>query len=262
MAQFHKGRSRFLVLGVLLALLLVGAAASGSAAGTGTIKAVVKYPDAGGVYRPWVGVEVILIANGVHYACTGADGVATFSGIPAGGDYFAAVEPGRSDLQCANPELLEPGTGLKMYAVFYNNHVGEEIFNRFDLAAGQTKTLQFRTERPPADQTLVCGGMPPTIVGTPGPDVLVGTNEPDIISGGAGNDIIKGMGNSDPRRPDMLCGGPGRDRILGGAGDDMMFGEGGNDSGGNRGLFGGPGTDMAYGGAGTDTCQAETALGC
>ena len=239
--------SRFIVFPLLLALAFVGTASAG-AEGTGTVKVQVMYPDAGGTYHPLARVEVFLAAGGPHYACTNAGGVATFSGVPAGSNYFVATGVGVSDQHCANGEFLTPGTHLKMYFEFEGGVA---------LSPGETKTVELNTGQPPADQMQVCGGEEPTMVGTPGRDVLVGTADRDIISAGAGNDTINGMGGND-----TLCGGPGKDRLVGGPGNDLMFGEGGNESDGNRGLFGGPGTDYIYGGYGADLCEGETMLGC
>jgi Ca2+-binding RTX toxin-like protein len=258
-------RSGLLAVGLLLVLIVAGTASSGSALEMGTIKAKVQYPDGAGVFHPLAGVEVIVTDGNPDHntlACTNANGVATFH-IPAGSGIMAATGPSLSSKQCANGEFLEPGTGLKLYAVYYKQHHGVAIWDTFELAPGQTLTIQFKTRRPPADQNLVCGGHIPTILGTAGPDTLVGTAAADIISGGGGNDVIKGLGNATGDiHFDILCGGPGRDRILGGAGDDALFGEADDDGGGTRGLFGGEGSDVAYGGTGTDTCDAERALGC
>ena len=250
-----RGRSRFAILVSLLTLLLMGVVSTSSAAGTGSVIARVQYP-LGTRYLPLPGVEVFLWDGAApHFGCTNANGVVVFENLPAGGGYIAAT--GASGSNCANGEFREPGTNLKMYAVFYNNHHGERDFDPFALAAGQTREILFRTVRPPANQNLVCGGLKATIVGTAAGEVLVGTPEDDVISGGGGRDTIKGLGGDD-----SLCGGGGRDRLVGGTGNDMLFGEGGNESGGNRGLFGGPGNDVAYGGAGDDTCVAETARDC
>ena len=244
-----RRRFRFIVLGLLLVVLLVGAAASSSAAGTGTVKVVVKYPVSAGVYRPLPNVEVFLWAAGApHYACTNASGVVTFTNIAAGGGYLTATGISASSLHCSNGEFLKPGTSLKMFMASQGD---------ITLAAGTTKTIQLKAGAPPADQTKICGGKTPTIVGTAAGETLTGTPGNDIISAGGGNDLIKGMGGDD-----SLCGGPGRDRILGGAGNDALFGEAGNESGGNRGLFGQLGTDVAYGGVGVDSCDAEFESSC
>jgi Ca2+-binding RTX toxin-like protein len=232
----------------VVAVLLVGAAATSGAVSTGTIKARVMYPDAGGVFHPLAGVEVWLLAGGSHYACTNGSGFVTFTDIPAGSGYLSATGVSISSLHCANGEFLQPGTHLKLHNLFQGG---------ISLAAGQTKNILFQLGQPPADQMQVCGGETPTLVGTAGRDVLVGTEARDVISSGGGNDTLNGLGGND-----VLCGGPGRDRLVGGGGDDLMFGEAGADSDGNRGLFGGPGTDTAYGGYGIDFCDAETGLGC
>jgi uncharacterized repeat protein (TIGR01451 family)/CSLREA domain-containing protein len=81
---------------------------------------------------------------------------------------------------------------------------------------------------------LLCKGLKPTIVGTPGANTLKGTKGRDVIQGLGGNDIITGGGDND-----IICGGEGNDSING---------EGGNDS-----LDGGTSTDSCIGGTGTDT---------
>ncbi|MEQ1635270.1 MAG: choice-of-anchor Q domain-containing protein [Methylococcales bacterium] len=93
-------------------------------------------------------------------------------------------------------------------------------------------------------QALLCNGLKPTIVGTPGPDSIKGTQKRDIIHGLGGNDTISGGSDND-----VICGGDGL---------DVLNGESGNDS-----LNGGLGTDTCNGGAGTDTstnCEAKTGI--
>jgi hypothetical protein len=183
-----RSRSRLLLLGLLLLLLLVGTAASSSAASTGTLKAQVQYPDIGGAFHPLANVEVFLWAGGPHNLCTDASGIATFTGIPAGGGYSVVAGVSVSSLHCTNGEFLKPGTALKPHNVKQSG---------ITLAAGQTKTVVLKTGWPPADQTQVCGGEVPTIVGTAAHDVLVGTAGNDIVSGGRGSDTIRGLGGDD-----------------------------------------------------------------
>ncbi len=95
-----------------------------------------------------------------------------------------------------------------------------------------------------AVQTLLCKGVKPTIVGTPGPDIIRGTK---------GRDIIHGLGGSD-----TISGGNDNDIICGGEGNDALSGESGNDN-----LDGGAGTDSCNGGTGTDTatnCEASISI--
>lgn len=44
---------------------------------------------------------------------------------------------------------------------------------------------------------LLCWGLVPTIVGTPGPETITGTDGPDIIHGLQGRDVIRGLGGDD-----------------------------------------------------------------
>lgn len=93
-------------------------------------------------------------------------------------------------------------------------------------------------------QPLLCNGLVPTIVGTPGADTLVGTKRRDIIHGLNG--------------PDNIRGGAGNDVICGGLGQDTLKGEADNDT-----LNGEAGTDSCDGGTGTDTatnCEAKTGI--
>jgi len=111
------------VFALFLVLLLVGAASSGVAEGAGTVRAKVQYRDGTGAWQALAGVEVFLWDSGrARYACTNDNGVATFREVGVGGRISAT---GVSlSKHCANAEFLEPGTGLKLYAVYYNQHVG------------------------------------------------------------------------------------------------------------------------------------------
>jgi hypothetical protein len=103
---------------------------------------------------------------------------------------------------------------------------------------------------------LTCGGLTPTIVGTPGNDVLLGTGAADVIAGLGGNDTISGRGGND-----VICGGEGNDTLEGNNGNDQVFGELGDDtlSGGNGNdwVDGGEGNDALSGGGGNDTCDGD-----
>ncbi len=93
-------------------------------------------------------------------------------------------------------------------------------------------------------QALLCNGLKPTIVGTPGADILTGTKGRDIIHGLSGNDTISGGSDND-----IICGGAGQDTLKGDAGNDTINGE--------------TGTDSCNGGSGTDTatnCEVRTAF--
>ncbi|MGH3998561.1 MAG: hypothetical protein ACRDTJ_13995, partial [Pseudonocardiaceae bacterium] len=118
---------------------------------------------------------------------------------------------------------------------------------------------------------LLCNGLVPTRVGTPGNDVLLGTNGNDVIHGVGGHDVIS-SGSGD----DTVCGGDGNDvlsgldRLFGEGGRDVLNGGAGNDelSGGAERdvLSGGNGNDALDGGAGSDTCSggsgADTGASC
>jgi uncharacterized repeat protein (TIGR01451 family) len=107
-----------------------------------------------------------------------------------------------------------------------------------------------------------CGGLPVTIVGTPGADVLTGSAGNDVILAGAANDRIFSFGGKD-----LICAGAGNDlvkagarsdKVLAGRGADRIFGGGGGDAlRGGRGpdrIRGGRGADLLAGGPGRDRC--------
>lgn len=92
--------------------------------------------------------------------------------------------------------------------------------------------------------THTCGGLPATIVGTPGKaDYLTGTDGPDVVYLGYGNDRFDGKGGDD-----VICGGAGNDTIVGGGGNDTIYGEDGNDV-----LTGGAGDDIVSTGSGRNS---------
>ena len=111
--------------------------------------------------------------------------------------------------------------------------------NEFDVQLANNSSAQTVTVQP-----LLCNGLVPTIVGTPGPDKIVGSKRRDIIQGLGGNDTISGGSDND-----IICGGEGQDVLNGDAGNDTLNGE--------------AGTDSCNGGAGTDTssnCEASISI--
>ena len=107
------------------------------------------------------------------------------------------------------------------------------------------------TAAPLGAQTLTCGGLAATIVGTEGDDVIDGTSGDDVIVALGGNDEVTGGAGFD-----RICLGAGDDRGTGGKGEDFILGGAGNDliTGGNGGDFidGGRGADTIRGKNGTD----------
>jgi Ca2+-binding RTX toxin-like protein len=95
-----------------------------------------------------------------------------------------------------------------------------------------------------------CGGLPATIVGTPGDDLLEGTPGADVIVAGAGSDTVTGRGGNDLICADSGDGGPAQpdaDEIDAGSGDDVVFPSDGSDT-----IDGGDGQDYLDGGEGDD----------
>ncbi|CAD6875183.1 choice-of-anchor Q domain-containing protein [Methylomonas fluvii] len=120
------------------------------------------------------------------------------------------------------------------------------LSNQVNVLADQTdgQPLNNSATQTVAVQPLLCNGLVPTIVGTPGTDTLVGTKRRDVIHSLSGNDTISGGADND-----VICGGLGQDTLKGDAGNDTLNGE--------------AGTDSCDGGAGTDTaanCEAKTGI--
>jgi large repetitive protein len=121
-----------------------------------------------------------------------------------------------------------------------------------DIDVDYTGDNSFNSSSHPLDQTIgarpVCGGLPATLIGTPGSDRLTGTPGRDVIVGLGGNDTIVGLGGND-----TICAGAGPDTIRGGDGDDTARSRGGNDR-----VVGGAGNDKVRGGGGDDTVIGQS----
>lgn len=96
--------------------------------------------------------------------------------------------------------------GILTLAGTFNNQVGDQTDGQ---QANNSAT------QPVTVQPLLCNGLRPTIVGTPGADILTGTKGRDIIHGLSGNDAISG-GNDN----DIICGILGQDTLKGDCGTD------------------------------------------
>lgn len=72
--------------------------------------------------------------------------------------------------------------------------------------------------------SVLCGGVPATMVGTAGDDVLHGTEGDDVIAALQGSDRVYGHGGND-----IICGGIGNDHLTGGLGFDVIYGAQGDD---------------------------------
>lgn len=93
---------------------------------------------------------------------------------------------------------------------------------------------------PPSDWT--CGGLVPSLLGTPDDDIVIGTPGRDVIAVRTGNDIVDGAGGDD-----VICGAAGTDLLLGGPGADIVHGNRDDDF-----VSGGAGVDHLFGEEGVD----------
>jgi Ca2+-binding RTX toxin-like protein len=284
MARIHIRRRSWFAL--LLVIVLAGVALVPASAaprvlpGVGTVNAFVYYrtgPDVG-----VSGVEVWLrdTTNGVsYYACTNANGKATFSGIPAGANLISAAGKAVSEM-CDNADFVRPDDRRKMFWMAYENHSqGTGGFTNFFVGAGESKVIKFWPVTA-ADQVTICAGMPTTEIGTSGDDYIKGTPGDDVINAREGNDIIFGLDGND-----IICGGSGNDVLFGDDGNDYLVGEAGDDqligdkdhdwlvggegadwlvgrSGDDTSIGQGGAPDKAVKGPGTDRCQAATTEVC
>jgi uncharacterized repeat protein (TIGR01451 family)/CSLREA domain-containing protein len=204
----------------------------------------------------------VTVANSGTSAATG---VMLTDSLPASGFTFVSTTPSQGNcgapaggVIACNLGNLANGAHATVTIVVTPTAVGtlsnsvEVMGNEFDEHLANNTATQTTTVSP-----LLCNGLVPTIVGTPGDDLnLRGTDRPDVIQGLGGNDIING---GDGR--DVICGGEGKDTLRGGDGDDTLLGENGNDT-----LFGGDGKDALNGDAGTDVCNGgdgkDTGINC
>lgn len=92
-----------------------------------------------------------------------------------------------------------------------------------------------------------CGGLEPTIVGTPEADYLTGTSGRDVVMALGGDDVIDTFGGND-----VICAGSGHDTIRAGAGRDRIFAGPGNDV-----IYAGSGDDRVFAGRGWDTIYGQ-----
>ncbi|MEL6894307.1 MAG: calcium-binding protein, partial [Actinomycetota bacterium] len=129
--------------------------------------------------------------------------------------------------------------------------------------ATSCETITFDGEDEPdpdPDDTPLCGGRVPSIVGTVGADTIVGTHGVDVVWADDGDDVINTLSGDD-----VICAGNGDDRVEAGNGNDVVEGGSGADwvntgngndevfaGGGDDAVIGFNGNDSLYGGAGND----------
>lgn len=191
---------------------------------------------------------IVVINNGT----SDASGVEVIDTLPASG--FASISVSTSQGSCSKPASGVITCNLGSLA----NGISATIIvkgipNSATTLSNQVKVLSDQLDNQQANNTatqtikvqpLLCNGLKPSIIGTPGHDILTGTRGRDIIHGLSGNDTISGGSNND-----IICGGEGQDALSGNNGNDA--------------LNGGGGTDSCNGGAGTDTaanCEAKTGI--
>ena len=188
------------------------------------------------------------------FECTDAQGLATFSEVPADTDLISATGVSISPLRetcITNPGFLNPDNSKQMTGVGWRNH-HHGGYDPFVIGEGETFTVRF-VAKTPRQQDRICAGAWSTWVGTSGSDRYTGTAGNDVIQGGGGADVINAAGGN----WDWMCGGPGNDTLKGSRGADIIFGGPGDDV-----LMGGPGDDVLIGGPGNDTCLGGTAYDC
>lgn len=158
----------------------------------------------------------------------------------AGGGWSIAVAPGVHQVQAS-------GAGFQGSAAA-TVHVG--LYNvEVDFIADAARSGQARAV---VLAYSLCGGRPPTILGTSADDVINGTPGPDVIHGLEGDDVIHGLGGDD-----VICGGAGHDLLWGDDGHDLIISGGGEDT-----LTGGEGSDEMRGQVERDVASDATRNDC
>lgn len=196
--------------------------------------------------------SLIWTINVKNNGAADATGVKVTSGLPAAG--LSSVSATASQGSCSalvsgavtcNLGSL-PNTASATVTVKAVPTAAVTLSNQVNVVSDQNdaQPLNNSATQTVTVQPLLCSGLVPTIVGTPGADTLVGTRRRDVIQGLSGNDTISGAADND-----IICGGPGQDTLKGDAGNDTLNGE--------------AGTDSCDGGIGTDTatnCEAKIAV--
>lgn len=200
-------------------------------------------------------VDTSFSGDGKAYADLGADDAAASLVVdPAGRAVLAGTSDAGTDafavVRFTSDGILDPtfsGDGSTVTDVGPGADLAESVAR--DPISGRIVAAGYAGPFLTADLALAryegeprCGGMVPTIVGTPANDKLKGTAGADVIAGGDGKDTISGVAGKD-----VLCGEAGRDTLKGGKGNDKLLGGPGKDK-----LLGGPGKDKLKGGPGKD----------
>ena len=183
----------------------------------------------GVAYHDWDGDGRLDLGEGLAGVTITVDGRAITTN--AGGGWSLAVEPGTHQVEATGAAF--PGSAAAAVRVGQYNIAVDFIADAG--RSGQPRAL--------VRAYSLCGGRPPTILGTSEDDTINGTAGPDVIHGLGGNDTIHGLGGDD-----VICGGGGDDRLLGDEGEDLIISGGGNDT-----LTGGDGRDELRGQIDLDT---------
>lgn len=212
---------------------LYGVQASGPAASSGTLRAVmvqpvVAYPAA----APCASDDAATTALGqaVTVAVLANDTAPYGGSLDPASVYIEAAYNGTITINSADGSLMyAPDPGF----------IGSEtikywVYDNWDIGVSAELTVTVN-----ADCTITGAAGAVDIQGTDGNDVICVPDPDDgsefhVIDAKAGNDII--------------LGSDGMDWIKAGAGDDVIYGRGGDDR-----IRGGPGTDTIYSGRGFDT---------
>ena len=223
--------------------------------------------DANGIGGDQFDAGAYEVRTGFGYLCGGLN--ATIVGTQAGetitgtngNDVIAAIGGDDTVNALLGNDTVCGGNG----ADTLNGQGGDDIVNGgngVDNMLGQSGSDELRTDAGGNRGTtsIVQGGGPDLVIGSPDDDELDGGFGQDEIRGGDGDDILNG-GNAG----DDLFGGDGADILNGNSGNDDLFGGDQNDelNGGpdNDDLFGESGNDALNGQSGTDLCDGGSGAG-
>ncbi len=268
-------------LGVLgVALLVLGLAATGSAAPAGTTDLRITKSDSPDPVR--VGsllTYTIAVENRGPLAATG---VTVTDSLPKGVDLASATpsagqcgQRGRK-VTCVLGEIpFGVSYGGSTLSIAVIPREAGTITNQASVSANQKDPVRGNNSATATTRVIgaaTCRGVTATVTGTPTDDVLAGTGGRDVIVALGGNDTIRSLAGRDlvcagagsdfvaaGSAADRVFGASGRDRLIGRGGPDLLMGGAGNDSlAGSRGadrLRGGAGFDRCRGGAGVDSVR-------
>jgi uncharacterized repeat protein (TIGR01451 family) len=277
--------TRLLALLAMVSALVLGVAAVGTAAKSGSADLTISKTDSPDPVG--IGATLTYTLQVQNLGPDPASGVTVTDELPKGVDFVSAAassgqcsRKGRK-VSCAlgglNAPTINYGPPPTVTVSVIPRRVGT-ITNRASVKGDQKDPVGANNKASATTSVVgpaaTCRGVAATIAGTAGNDTIVGTASRDVIASFGGDDTVVSLAGRDlvcaGAGSDYVGAGPAADRVFGGAGADRLLGRGGPDVlKGNRAndvLKGNRGADRLRGGRGSDRCRggagADSIRGC